>query len=169
MADSPPPKCDLKWFSHKIIKGLKGVTFSLRNEYMLAALLMMAISNSGAQSAPKPKIHFNPIVVNKDFKGDLKLIRILSAKIENNILKLEVAHCKKSDLKKFCLVTSGMYEESFPPGISLFLAGQPDESCEKKLNGIVNFDLKSLQYKGSKQLRIKLEGYQEPIIYKYNQ
>jgi hypothetical protein len=148
-----------------LFKYKSSFTFSYRNEYILAGILMLHSSGSFAQE----KIRLNPVVVNKDFKVDLKNTRIFSAKIEKDILKLEVSYCKKRELQKFKLVSNGLYEESFPPGITLFLDTAPAAICNKELKSTINFDLSPLRYKGSKQLRIKLEGFKEPIIYKYEQ
>ena len=65
------------------------------------------------------------------------------------------------------LVGGGDYAESLPPQLAVKIAVEDNDPCEAYLRRIYYFDLTELQYEGLDELQLNLEGWDEPILVRY--
>lgn len=73
--------------------------------------------------------------------------------------------CKKH---KFRLLTQKEYSKSSPPSAGLFLFHNADgDACRSVIRDTLRYDLKKLRYPASKELLLKLKGYDRDLSYAY--
>jgi hypothetical protein len=94
--------------------------------------------------------------------------RILETEIEGDILSITVSYGGGCKDHEFTMFSSGQYGKSYPPKLILFLKHVSNgDMCKALLTETLQFDLSSIQFKGSDIMHLQLNNYEEFIIYTY--
>ena len=92
---------------------------------------------------------------------------LIDVKIAGPCLEVRIGYgggCKEVDVQ---LIGGGAYAESLPPQLAAKIVLDDDDNCEAYVMRNYYFDLKELQYEGLSELQLNLEGWEDPILVRY--
>ena len=108
-------------------------------------------------------------IVKMGYEASTDPFTIKTARIEGEMLIIEVSYsggCKEHD---FQLFTDGMLMKSLPPKQTYFLKHAANaDFCKKMVHDTLRYDLSGISAGNAKELKIILAGYKEEMILKLN-
>lgn len=89
--------------------------------------------------------------------------------LKGDILSLNVKYYYGEELHDFKLITNGLYQKTLPPVVHLYLAstekgGEP----EKLVFQEIQFDISSIKQWGTDQIVLRILGYPNVVIYRFD-
>ena len=108
-------------------------------------------------------------IVKMGYEASTDPFTIKTARIEGEVLIIEVSYsggCKEHD---FQLFTDGMLMKSLPPKQTFFLKHASNaDFCKKMVHDTLRYDLSGISAGNAKELKIILAGYKEELTLKLN-
>ncbi|NQX90943.1 MAG: hypothetical protein HRT74_02185 [Flavobacteriales bacterium] len=125
--------------------------------------------NSPKQEMTTPSGDAKLAVIDRErFQGDSDNLSILSAKMEGDILIVDVRYSGGCEEHTFDLVSNGFYAKSLPPKLPIrILHNANGDGCRQLIETSLSFNVQPLKYAGKGPLIMNLQGYDEPINYRY--
>ncbi len=102
------------------------------------------------------------------YGGESDAFTIKSHRLEGDILSLTVTYSGGCQEHTFELASNGAYAKSLPPQCRLRLIHDGnDDNCRSLIETKLKFNVKDLQYPGTKELVLFVEGIDDRIVYTY--
>jgi hypothetical protein len=146
---------------------------SMKTRLLILCLLSLFACKSTKNSVSnQPSIHMPPTIAQVDdalFQQEQAPLQIDSVKIENEILTIYYT-CSVS-IEKLDLVASSMLAKSFPPIRNCKLMMLPSSKKGEAGPGMVQFDVRPLSHKFTKDAPtyLQIQGWPEKILFIYSE
>ncbi len=137
----------------------------------VSAMSLQCKTNKNQQKDKNDKQTISKLIIDRNFVPDRskKLDYTIESLSYNtkNILSIEVSYFGGCGTHNFDLIFNGNYLKSLPMKAGLFLKHtSKNETCDKKINTVLRFDITGLKPDKYDKLKIKFIGSEQNIMYK---
>jgi|AntAceMinimDraft_17_1070374.scaffolds.fasta_scaffold01929_5 hypothetical protein len=136
----------------------------------VSAMSLQCKTNKKIQKDKSDKQTISKLIIDRNFSPDRS--KKLDYKIESlsyntkNILNIEISYLGGCGTHNFDLIFNGNYLKSLPMQAGLFLKHtSKNETCDKKINTVLHFDITGLKPDRYNKLKIKFIGSDQNIMY----
>lgn len=126
-------------------------------------------SNTQEQKSEMNETKHPLAVIDRElFSSESDVFTIKSNELNGDIMSLTVTYSGGCEEHSFELVSNGAYAKSLPPQCRLRLIHDGNnDNCRSLIETKLNFNVKDLQYPGTKELVFFVEGIDNRIVYTY--